>query len=100
MIEKMNERTYYGWRCENPHPSMRPNGLKITAGCMSWQIKSSKYSDLGDKELQFIGGVQGLCKNCGRKPRLQPNTTNLRAFKSRLAAKEYCEAMNSTGVGF
>ena len=99
MKEIMN-RTYWVWRCVNNHPNMRPNGLKITDGCGQHQIKSSKYSDLEEKDLQLIGGLQGLCKNCGRKPRLSPKTTKLKGFTNKQAAQEYCEAMNSTGVGF
>ncbi len=99
MIET-KARTWYVFRCATTHPNARPNGRKNKSGCLIWGIKSSKYSDLNDRDLQLIGGVQALCKQCGFKPRLQPKTTNLKGFKSKEAAQEYCEAMNSTGVGF
>jgi len=99
-MDKKTERHYWVFRCENTHPNQRPNGKKMREGCLTWGIKSTKHSDLNDKQLVLMGGCQGLCKKCGRKPRLQPRTTNLKGFKSKEAAVEYCDAMNSTGVGF
>lgn len=94
MVSK--SRTYFVWRCENTHETMRPLGKKISEGCLGWMIKSTKHSNLEGQD------VQGKCKtkDCGRKPRLHPFTTNMYRFETKDAATAFCHQMNTQGSEF
>ena len=92
------DRHFWVYKCEATDSRMRPNGKKISEGCKVWGIKSSKYSDLNDKGNEW--GVQGLCKECGRKRRLNASTGKIKGFKSKEAAQEYCDAMNNFNGDF
>jgi hypothetical protein len=94
-MEKNNERTYWVFQCATTHPNQRPLGRKMSEGCNTWGIKSSKYSDLGG-----MADVQANCKVCSRKPRLQPKTRLLYGFDNKEAAEKFCNQKNDEEVGF
>ena len=94
-MEKNNGRTYWVFRCETLHPNQRPLGRKMSKGCNTWGVKSSKHSDLGG-----LADVQANCKVCSRKPRLQPKTRLLYRFNTKTDADRFCHQMNSQGGEF
>ena len=90
-MEKNNgKRTYWVFQCATTHPNQRPLGCKMSEGCNTWGVKSSKYSDLGG-----LADVQANCKVCSRKPRLQPKTRLLYRFDTKDSADTFCHQMNT-----
>ena len=84
----MINRYYYIFQCSE---SSETRGRKYEGGCDKWNIRSSKIP------LTGTGQMQGNCKHCTRRPRINPRA--VKVFFDRDTAQIECNARNGIFEG-
>ena len=102
-IETSETRYFHVWECAVIQNEHRPLGRKLTEGCGTWQIKSSKHKDTMKPKHGTMAICKHGCKGNGgkgpRKARLNPSTRKFYTFDNAGAAIAFRDAMNEQKGG-